>query len=149
MIQCGYMRMTEPNYLTADQVAEKLQLNADVVRRMLAADKRPGKRAGRVWRTSAAALRELIEDGNETKSTVEPCNFQRDRFELTIEFSCYALGSPTISLKEKRIEQSKSRVGTEPPLVFQVDGSGRGSACDTRIHIDRRDASVCRYYYAT
>lgn len=55
------MGMAELDYLTPDQVAEKLQMNADVVRRMLAAGKLPGKRVGRIWRVPATALREFME----------------------------------------------------------------------------------------
>jgi excisionase family DNA binding protein len=53
--------MAEPEYLTPAQVAEKLQMNARVVRRMLAEGKLPGKRVGRIWRVSAHALRDFIE----------------------------------------------------------------------------------------
>jgi excisionase family DNA binding protein len=57
--------MIEPEYLTPEQVAEKLQMNPSVVRRMLAAGKLPGKRVGRIWRVSAATLREFIEASDE------------------------------------------------------------------------------------
>jgi excisionase family DNA binding protein len=53
--------MAEPEYLTPAQVAEKLQMNARVVRRMLAEGTLPGKRVGRIWRVSAHALRDFIE----------------------------------------------------------------------------------------
>lgn len=53
--------MTESEYLTPEQVAEKLQMNARVVRRMLASGKIPGKRVGRIWRVSAQGLRDFIE----------------------------------------------------------------------------------------
>jgi excisionase family DNA binding protein len=53
--------MPEPEYLTPEQVAKKLQMNARVVRRMLAAGTIPGKRVGRIWRVSAQTLREFIE----------------------------------------------------------------------------------------
>jgi excisionase family DNA binding protein len=53
--------MAEPEYLTAAQAAAKLQMNARVVRRMLADGKLPGKRVGRIWRVSANALRDFIE----------------------------------------------------------------------------------------
>ena len=52
--------MDELEYLTPEQVAEKLQMNARVVRRMLSAGRLPGKRVGRSWRVSAAALREFM-----------------------------------------------------------------------------------------
>jgi excisionase family DNA binding protein len=55
--------MTEPDYLTPEQVAQKLQMNARVVRRMLAAGTLPGKRVGRIWRVSAATLKAYIEGG--------------------------------------------------------------------------------------
>jgi excisionase family DNA binding protein len=51
----------EQEYLTPEQVAEKLQMNARVVRRMLSAGKLPGKRVGRIWRISASALKDFIE----------------------------------------------------------------------------------------
>jgi excisionase family DNA binding protein len=51
----------EQEYLTPEQVAEKLQMNARVVRRMLSAGKLPGKRVGRIWRISATALKDFIE----------------------------------------------------------------------------------------
>ena len=51
----------EPEYLTPEQVAVKLQLNARVVRRLMAAGKLPGTKIGRIWRVSATALREFIE----------------------------------------------------------------------------------------
>jgi excisionase family DNA binding protein len=55
--------MPELDYLTPEQAAEKLQMNARVVRRMLSAGTIPGKRVGRIWRISAQALREFIEGG--------------------------------------------------------------------------------------
>lgn len=56
--------MEEPEYLTPDQVAEKLQMNPSVVRRMLASGKLPGKRVGRIWRVSASSLRDFINSGD-------------------------------------------------------------------------------------
>jgi len=53
--------MAELEYLTPEQVAEKLQMNPRVVRRMLADGKIPGRRVGRIWRVSAQALRDFIE----------------------------------------------------------------------------------------
>jgi excisionase family DNA binding protein len=53
--------VAEQEYLTPEQVAEKLQMNARVVRRLLSAGKLPGKRVGRIWRVSASALKEFIE----------------------------------------------------------------------------------------
>ena len=53
--------MLEPEYLKPEQVAERLQMNASVIRRMLAAGTFPGKRVGRVWRVSAATLKAHIE----------------------------------------------------------------------------------------
>lgn len=47
-------------YLTPEQLAVKLQLHVGVVRRMLAAGKLPGRRVGRVWRTSEADLRAFM-----------------------------------------------------------------------------------------
>ena len=57
--------MDEPDYLTPEQVAEKLQMNAGVVRRMLSTGALPGKRVGRLWRVSAAVLRAYIEGGEQ------------------------------------------------------------------------------------
>lgn len=37
-----------------------LQMNARVVRRMLAAGKLPGRRIGRLWRVSAADLKDFM-----------------------------------------------------------------------------------------
>jgi excisionase family DNA binding protein len=58
--------MAEQDYLTPEQVAEKLQMNARVVRRMLSAGKLPGKRVGRIWRVSAASLKAYIEGGEQS-----------------------------------------------------------------------------------
>lgn len=55
--------MSDPDYMTPEQVAEKLQMNPRVIRRMLASGKLPGKRVGRIWRVSAAALKAYIEGG--------------------------------------------------------------------------------------
>jgi excisionase family DNA binding protein len=52
--------MKEPEYLTPEQVAEKLQMNVGVVRRLLAAGKLPGRRVGALWRTPADELREFM-----------------------------------------------------------------------------------------
>jgi excisionase family DNA binding protein len=59
--------MEEPDYLTPEQAADKLQMNPRVVRRMLGAGKLPGKRVGRIWRISATALRNFIEGGEKPK----------------------------------------------------------------------------------
>jgi excisionase family DNA binding protein len=64
--------MSEPEYLTPEQVAEKLQMNARVVRRMLSTGKLPGKRVGRIWRVSAQALRNFIEGKAEAASPLHP-----------------------------------------------------------------------------
>jgi excisionase family DNA binding protein len=55
--------MGEDEYLTADQVAEKLQLHARTVRRLLVSGELPGKKIGKEWRVSAVALRAYIEGG--------------------------------------------------------------------------------------
>jgi len=60
--------MDELEYLTPEQVAEKLQMNARVVRRMLSAGRLPGKRVGRIWRVSAAALREFMASDQKPKA---------------------------------------------------------------------------------
>jgi excisionase family DNA binding protein len=56
--------MDEPEYLTPEQAAQKLQLHPKTVRRLLNEGKLPGQRiGGRHWRISAAALRAHIEGG--------------------------------------------------------------------------------------
>jgi excisionase family DNA binding protein len=59
-----YRGMTEPEYLTPEQVAEKLQMNPGVVRRMLAAGKLPGRRVGRIWRVPSDELRKFMSAGD-------------------------------------------------------------------------------------
>ena len=57
-----YLDMDEEEYLTADQVAEKLQMHTRTVRRLLASGELPGKKiGGKEWRVSAAALRAYVE----------------------------------------------------------------------------------------
>ena len=52
----------EQAYLTAEQVAEQLQMHPRTVRRMLADGRLPGTKIGKKeWRVSAAALKSLIE----------------------------------------------------------------------------------------
>jgi excisionase family DNA binding protein len=64
--------MAEDEYLTADQVATKLQLHARTIRRLLVSGELPGKKiGGKEWRISAASLREYIENGSK-KPAVEP-----------------------------------------------------------------------------
>ncbi len=54
--------MSEGEYLTADQVAEKLQMHPRTVRRLLANGELPGKKVGgKEWRISAAALKAYME----------------------------------------------------------------------------------------
>ena len=55
--------MEEPEYLTPEQAAQKLQLHTKTVRRLLNEGKLPGQRIGGHWRISAAALRAYIEGG--------------------------------------------------------------------------------------
>ena len=56
--------MGEPEYLTPEQAAEKLQIHPKTVRRLLNEGKLPGQRVGgRHWRISATALRSYIETG--------------------------------------------------------------------------------------
>jgi len=51
----------EQEYLTAEQVAEKLQMNPTIVRRMLANGELPGRKIGKkVWRVLDSDLREFI-----------------------------------------------------------------------------------------
>jgi excisionase family DNA binding protein len=58
--------MEEPEYLTPEQAAQKLQLHPKTVRRLLNEGKLPGQRiGGRHWRISAAALRAYIEGGKQ------------------------------------------------------------------------------------
>jgi excisionase family DNA binding protein len=62
--------MGEDEYLTADQVSEKLQLHARTVRRLLVSGELPGKKiGGKEWRVSAAALRAYIEGGQKPTPT--------------------------------------------------------------------------------
>lgn len=59
------MDMTEDEYLTAEQVAEKLQMHPRTVRRLLASGELPGKKiGGKEWRTLAASLREYMKGGD-------------------------------------------------------------------------------------
>ena len=54
--------MEEPEYLTAEQVADKLQLHPRTVRRLLTNGELPGAKIGtREWRVSAAVLRAFVE----------------------------------------------------------------------------------------
>ncbi len=58
--------MSEAEYLTAEQVAEKLQLHPRTVRRLLATGELPGKKVGgKEWRISAAALKAYMEGGSQ------------------------------------------------------------------------------------
>jgi excisionase family DNA binding protein len=61
MILCHYADM-EKAYLTAEQVAEQLQMHPRTVRRMLADGRLPGTKIGtKEWRISASALKDFIE----------------------------------------------------------------------------------------
>lgn len=55
--------MAEMHYVPPEPFAEKLQTNARVVRRMLAAGKLPGKRVKRISRVFSQSLRYFIEGG--------------------------------------------------------------------------------------
>ncbi len=58
----------EPEYLTPDQAASKLQMHPKTVRRLLNEGKIPGQRVGnRQWRISAAALQRYIEGDGKPK----------------------------------------------------------------------------------
>ncbi len=60
--------MPEAEYLTAEQVAEKLQLHPRTVRRLLATGELPGKKIGaKEWRVSASALKDFMEAGHSKK----------------------------------------------------------------------------------
>jgi excisionase family DNA binding protein len=61
--------MAEDEYLTAEQVAEKLQLHVRTVRRLLVDGELPGKKIGaKEWRVSAAVLKAYIE-GDQASAT--------------------------------------------------------------------------------
>lgn len=68
----------EPEYLTPEQVAAKLQLNTRVVRRLMAAGKLPGIKIGRIWRVSAVALRSYMQGStfDSAKRTETPSDSQ-------------------------------------------------------------------------
>ncbi len=54
----------ERAFLTAEQVAEQLQMHPRTVRRMLADGRLPGTKIGtKEWRVSADALKQFIERG--------------------------------------------------------------------------------------
>ena len=56
--------MREDEYLTAEQVGEKLQMHPRTVRRLLSSGELPGKKiCGKEWRVSATALKAYIEGG--------------------------------------------------------------------------------------
>lgn len=48
-------------YLTVEQVAEKLQLHPKTVRKLFREKAIPGRQIGREWRTTADALKAYIE----------------------------------------------------------------------------------------
>jgi excisionase family DNA binding protein len=50
----------EPEYLTVEQVAEKLQMHPTIIRRMLANGELPGRKVGKAWRVIASELREFM-----------------------------------------------------------------------------------------
>lgn len=50
-------------YLTVEQVAAQLQMHPDTIRDLLRRQILPGKKVGRVWRVSQAALDTHIEEG--------------------------------------------------------------------------------------
>ena len=50
----------EKEYLTAEQVAKKLQMHPTIIRRMLAEGKLPGIKLGKSWRVVAADLRDFM-----------------------------------------------------------------------------------------
>jgi excisionase family DNA binding protein len=58
-ILCHDLNM-EQEYLTAEQVAEKLQMHPTIIRRMLAAGELPGRKLGKSWRVVASELREFM-----------------------------------------------------------------------------------------
>ena len=69
-IFCGfwhYTDMTDIEYLTPKEVAEKLRIHERTVRRLLSEGSLPGVRVGsKTWRVSAAALKAHIEAGDKT-----------------------------------------------------------------------------------
>ena len=60
--------MSEEEYLTQKEVAEKLRIHERTVRRLLSGGKLPGVRIGeKTWRISAAALKAYVEGGEKQK----------------------------------------------------------------------------------
>jgi excisionase family DNA binding protein len=57
-------RVMGDELLTVDQAAERLQMHADTVRRLLREGQLPGRKVGaRQWRISADALKAYVEGG--------------------------------------------------------------------------------------
>lgn len=52
-------------YLTVEQVASQLQMHPDTIRDFLRREVLPGKKVGRIWRVSQAALDRYIEGEDE------------------------------------------------------------------------------------
>ncbi len=50
----------EDEFLTSEEVAQKLKLHPGTVRRMLARGEIPGRRLGKEWRVSAIELQKFI-----------------------------------------------------------------------------------------
>jgi excisionase family DNA binding protein len=59
---CGIICSMGDELLTVDQAAERLQMHADTVRRLLRDGQLPGRKIGaRQWRISADALKAYVE----------------------------------------------------------------------------------------
>ncbi|MEN3011170.1 MAG: helix-turn-helix domain-containing protein [Candidatus Bipolaricaulaceae bacterium] len=54
------MERREPEFLTAQEVAQLLRVSVRTIHRLIHAGELPAVRVGRQWRVPAAALRELI-----------------------------------------------------------------------------------------
>lgn len=57
------MVLTEERWLTVEEVAERLRLHPETVRRMLRRGELPGKRLLGQWRISEAELRDYMRQG--------------------------------------------------------------------------------------
>lgn len=52
--------MAADEYLTVEEVAQKLKMHPGTIRRMLSKGELPGKRLGKEWRISAAELQKFM-----------------------------------------------------------------------------------------
>jgi excisionase family DNA binding protein len=58
----------QDEFLTAEEVAERLKMHPRTVRRMLARGDIPGRRLGKGWRVSATELQKFIAGGQPEKT---------------------------------------------------------------------------------